>query len=138
MSYRPAEAKAVSTSFQSFLWMAISKIWEAEDEGDSVLALDRACCLVKYLPEGIKKQLEGNVEQITVLINKNFGVKSNSGFFSTMQLRNKSINTAAKTYLQALMNKLTRLLDERGIYMEYKRREIPTNVSQEVYDQLPH
>ncbi len=128
MSYKPSEAKAVSTSFQGFLWTAIGKIWEAEDEGDMLTALSRACSLVKYLPKQVKLQLEDDVNQITVLVNQNFNLES-SNFHSAMLLRNKSIDTVAKKYLKVFMNKLMTLLDDRGVYMEYHRREVQSNVS---------
>jgi len=123
MSYKPAEAKAVSTSFQSFLWQAIGKIWEAEDQGDLLTALSRACSLVKYLPVSTKEKLEENANQISKLVNKNFNIEG-SDFQSTMLLRNKSVDTVAKAYLKVFMNKLMRLLDERGVYMEYKRADM--------------
>ena len=125
MSYRPSEAKAVSTSFQAFLWSEIGKIREAENEGDILTALNRACSLVKYLPVSVKEKLRDNVAEITVLVNKNFNVES-SDFQSTMLLRNRQANDSAQRYLKAFMNKLMMLLDQRGIYMEYKRKEVPT------------
>jgi len=123
MSYRPSEAKAVSKSFQAFLWSEIGKIREAENEGDILTALNRACSLVKYLPVSVKEKLRDNVAEITVLVNKNFNIEG-SDFQSTMLLRNKSVDTVAKAYLKVFMNKLMRLLDERGVYMEYKRADM--------------
>ena len=120
MSYKPAEAKAVSTSFQGFLWSEIGKIREAENEGDLLTALNRACSLVKYLPVSVKEQLQENVNQITELVNKNFNLES-SDFQTTMLLRNRQANDSAQRYLKAFINKLMMLLDQRGIYMEYKR-----------------
>ena len=120
MSYKPAEAKAVSTSFQGFLWSEIGKIREAENEGDLLTALNRACSLVKYLPISVKQQLQENVNQITELVNKNFNLES-SDFQTTMLLRNRQANDSAQRYLKAFINKLMMLLDQRGIYMEYKR-----------------
>jgi hypothetical protein len=123
VSYKPAEAKAVSTSFQGFLWGEIGKIREAENEGDILTALNRACSLVKYLPVSVKEKLQGNVEVITKLLNKNFTIES-SDFQTTMLLRNKRSTESAHYYLSIFMQKLMRLLDERGIYMEYKRTDI--------------
>lgn len=123
MSYKPAEAKAVSTSFQGFLWGEIGKIREAENEGDILTALNRACSLVKYLPVNVKEKLEDNVQQITELVNKNFTIES-SDFQTTMLLRNQQATESAHRYLNIFMQKLMRLLDERGIYMEYKRTDI--------------
>ena len=135
MSYKPAEAKAVSTSFQGFLWSEIGKIREAENEGDLLTALNRACSLVKYLPVSVKEQLQENVNQITELVNKNFNIES-SDFQTTMLLRNRQANDSAQRYLKAFINKLMMLLDERGIYMEYKRKkQIPSNVSQQLFEQ---
>jgi len=135
MSYKPAEAKAVSTSFQGFLWSEIGKIREAENEGDLLIALNRACSLVKYLPISVKEQLQENVNQITELVNKNFNIES-SDFQTTMLLRNRQANDSAQRYLKAFINKLMMLLDERGIYMEYKRKkQIPSNVSQQLFEQ---
>ena len=135
MSYKSAEAKAVSTSFQGFLWSEIGKIREAENEGDLLTALNRACSLVKYLPVSVKEELQENVNQITELVNKNFNIES-SDFQTTMLLRNRQANDSAQRYLKAFINKLMMLLDERGIYMEYKRKkQIPSNVSQQLFEQ---
>jgi len=120
MGFKPVEAKAVSTSFQGFLWSEIGKIREAENEGDLLTALNRACSLVKYLPISVKQQLQENVNQITELVNKNFNLES-SDFQTTMLLRNRQANDSAQRYLKAFINKLMMLLDQRGIYMEYKR-----------------
>jgi hypothetical protein len=139
MSYKPAEAKAVSTSFQGFLWSEIGKIREAENEGDILTALNRACSLVKYLPVSVKEQLQENVNQISELVNKNFNIES-SDFQSTMLLRNKQADSTAHVYLKAFMNKLMRLLDERGVYMEYHRKATPSNISNvpaEFFEQQP-
>jgi hypothetical protein len=135
MSYKPAEAKAVSTSFQGFLWSEIKAIRDEEKEGNILGALNLACSLVKYLPVNVKEKLEDNVQQITELVNKNFNIES-SDFQSTMLLRNRQVNDLAQRYLKAFMNKVMRLLDDSGIYMEYKRkREIPTNINPQLFEQ---
>lgn len=132
MGYKPPEAKAVSANFLSFLWQAISKIREAEDEGDFLLALSRACSLVKYLPVRVKDKLWENVEEIRAVLSENYNVESRD-FHSGLLLKNKTMSNLAQAYFHALMNKMMRLLDETGIYIEYRRtdvefgREIPTS-----------
>jgi hypothetical protein len=75
------------------------------------------------LPVNVKEKLEDNVQQITELVNKNFTIES-SDFQTTMLLRNQQATESAHRYLNIFMQKLMRLLDERGIYMEYKRTDI--------------
>jgi len=125
MSYKSAEAKAVSASFQSFLWSEIKSIREAEKEGDILTALNLACSLVKYLPMSVKKELEEDVKRIAQVVNRNFVVEG-SDFQSTMLLRNKRTGEAAQLWLKQFVAKLMQLLDERGVYMEYKRKDVET------------
>lgn len=129
MAYRPSEAKAVSTSFQGFLWGEIGKIREAERQGDMITALSYACSLAKYLSPQVKDKLEEDIKEITKLVNKNFGVES-SDFQSTMLFRNRSVDNVAKFYLKAFMDKMMRELNKTGIYMEYTGKPIP--VGQEI------
>jgi hypothetical protein len=125
MAYKPSEAKAVSTNFQGFLWTAITKIEQYEDEGDYAAALNKACRLIKYLPVNVKKKMEQDVEQITTFMNNIFQTKGGD-FYTSMLGRNHQLTNDASALLKQFMNKLMMLLDERGIYMEYKRKEVPT------------
>lgn len=124
MAYKPAEAKAVSTSFQAFLWSEIKIIREAQREGDMITALSYACTLATYLPPKVKDQLKDDIEEIARLINKTFRAES-SDFHSTMLLRNRSSDNEARFYLNGFMDKMLRALYDTGIYIEYRSREIP-------------
>jgi hypothetical protein len=129
MAYKPAEAKAVSTSFQGFLWGEIKVIREAQREGEMITALSYACSLATYLPPKVKDQLASDIEEIAKLINKSFSLSS-SDFQSTMLLRNRSVDNRARFYLSRFMDKMLRALYETGIYIEYIGRPIP--VGQEI------
>jgi hypothetical protein len=58
------------------------------------------------------------------MINKNFTIEA-SDFHSTMLLRNRFSNLTAQQYHKAFMNKLFGLLDEKGIYVEYRAKKVP-------------
>jgi len=124
MAYKPSEAKAVSTSFQGFLWSEIKVIREAQREGEMVTALSYACSLATYLPPKVKDQLKDDITEIARLINKSFSVES-SDFQSTMLLRNRSSDSQARFYLNGFMDKMLRALYETGIYIEYIGKPIP-------------
>ena len=124
MAYKPAEAKAVSTSFQGFLWGEIKVIREAQREGEMITALSYACSLATYLPPKVKDQLADDITEIAKLINRSFNLSS-SDFQSTMLLRNRSVDNRARFYLSRFMDKMLRALYETGIYIEYIGRPIP-------------
>jgi hypothetical protein len=123
MSHTPQEAKAVSTSWQGFLWNEIRQIREAQRLNDYGTAIANACSLVAYLPPKVKDELKHDVEDIAHVLNIDLRVES-SDFFTTMQLRNRTISREAKRYLAEFIDKMMRLLHETGIYTEYKQREV--------------
>jgi len=137
MSRQLEEPRAVSASFQSFLWKEISQIRDAEKEGDLVSALYLVLSLVKYLPVKIKNKLKEDVERIEEDLRLALNAKTYD-FHTTMIVKNKALRRVAEEHLNEFIDKLMAELDLRGIYMEYKGREVEVGFSHTWLKRMAH
>jgi hypothetical protein len=112
----PEKIKDLQYSFSGFLWKNLDKIQQSWDEGDPVHALWQTLSLVNYLPVVIKNELEPYAKQIAAKMNRAAGVES-SDFHTSMLSKNRANTFTAERYLPWFINKMMRLLDDRG-YLE--------------------
>jgi hypothetical protein len=118
MTEKPEKIKDLQYSFSGFLWKNLDKIQESWDAGDLPGALRRAINLTNYLPVVVKKELEGDVETITLEMNNALSSDGRAAdFFTSMQARNKQATRIAGYYLPRFVKKTLQILDQRG-YLE--------------------
>jgi len=90
--------------------MGIQTAWIENDFGE---ALSQACKLVTFLPNDIKDVLWSDKEKIQKNMNDIYGLKTHN-FYSTHLVRNREANAYAHKCLEPFVDKMVRLLDEKG------------------------
>ena len=96
-----------------FLFKALSNIYQVWIEGDELYALSQACKLVIFLPNDVKETLWHDKEAIQKDMRIARG-KTATNFYTTNIVRNRNAKEVATKYLEAFMDKIVRLLDEKG------------------------
>ncbi len=115
MSDELTEAE-LQRGYGGFLIVALTRIYEAWNEGDVQAALRRALRLALFLPKELKDKIAEDVRTISKDMTSAMNLQG-SDFYTTELRRNKRTDQVAQYHLAPFVDKLTDLLDERG-YLE--------------------
>jgi len=96
-----------------FLFKSIAGIHESWIEGDVEGALKQACILVVHLPNDVKEVLWPLKEEIQRKMNRAYSLGA-SNFYQRYLIRAHEGKATAYQYLEPFMDKMIRLLDEKG------------------------
>lgn len=105
------EIKSMVPNYYSFIMKILNEIWDAEDINNYPLAMERACRLIKYLPEKGKRELTEERERIEKRLKKEVHVTS---FFANINNKQaqRQIAKIAKEEEPEFINKITTWLDK--------------------------
>lgn len=114
------EVKGFVPTYLGFLMDKINKIYNAWDEGDTELALRRACRLYYFLVDELKDKLRDDMQSISKEMNQAYNVRG-PDWFVTQQNRNKQARRVASVRLPAFIDKMMTLFDERDYFEVHKK-----------------
>jgi len=109
----PKEVRGVVPSYIGLLMGIIHQIWTAWDDEDLELGLKRACRLYYLMVDKLKEQLSDDVERITKEMNRAYRLQG-VDFYTTQLKRNRVAKAVAFQRLEPFMDKMVRLLDDKG------------------------
>lgn len=96
-----------------FLFKGILGIYEAWNETEYEEAIKQALRLVVFLPTDIKEALWPKKQKIRKELNKAYRMQG-VDFFTTHLVRNREARRVSAYYLEPFVDKMVRLLDEKG------------------------
>ena len=111
--------KGLQFDYRTFLWRALSKIWQAETEGYYDLALHYTLSLIKYLPRWAKQEFSEEAEKIRQELRQVGRNVAGADFVVKDINRNKIRQRWARDHLKDFLDRLTSRLDEKG-YLEIR------------------
>jgi len=95
-----------------FLFKGIMGIYEAWNEGNYENAINQSLRLTVFLPTDIKEALKSEKEEIRCELAKAYRARGHD-FFTTQVIRNREARRVSAYYLEAFVDKMVRLLDEK-------------------------
>lgn len=137
MSEQP-EIKGVIPTYYFIITDKLNKIYEAWDNNDPYLALERALKLVPFLPVKLKKEIAPEKERIRKLFQNSISGQD----FNSVQLKSSLLrhNTASQE-VEPFIDKLTTLLDDNHLltlsYGVPTRTGSIQKIGESVYGQKP-
>ena len=120
----PETVRKIQYNFNNFLWKCLDKIETAMDEGDYILAMERAVRLVNYLPAQIKKEFRPKAQTLRKRVIEKTKEIEGVDDYTTRMRRLDFMQRLASRLVPEFINDLLIALDERG-YLEVKPRQVP-------------
>lgn len=123
------QIKGVNFNYLRFLWKAIADIYMLQRSAEAEQALVSAVILIGYLPEDIKKELQGDRAKIGTKVdalkrNTDPRLRFSLNFFQRYRVKSQLFRELADMELMPFMDKLCHCLDENGYYLQKQTREI--------------
>ena len=113
MAQSSVDKTQLERPYTFFLFKSLAGIHEAWIENEFGEALSQACKLVVFLPNDIKDELWPEKESIKQEMNKAYRLQG-MDFYTTQLRRNRVAKAVAFQRLEPFMDKMVRLLDDKG------------------------
>ena len=113
MTVSSVDQTELERPYTFFLFKKLTDVYDAWDMDELVVSLERACRLVVFLPNDVKEALWVEREAIKKAMAKALSITKVDLFSSALARQNEARNVAFN-HLEPFVDKMVRLLDEKG------------------------